>query len=116
MLLRLMYLMNGCLQCLHQSTLGRDLIGLRYCQSNGTEPVGYEHTLVVSVTVSARPNTNGIVSHMSVVLEEKSTRWRYILVAAIDVVITAEIWNIYVWKACHISFPPWVTLATHKAE
>jgi hypothetical protein len=54
---------------------------------------------MVSVTVSARQSRNGIVSHMSVVLEEKSTRERCIRVAAIDVMITADSWNICVWKS-----------------
>ena len=47
-------LMNRRLYCLRPNRLGKDLIGLRCCQSNGTEPAGYEHTSVVSATVSAK--------------------------------------------------------------
>ena len=67
-------LMSRRLYCLRPNWLGKNLIGLRCRQSNGTEPVGYEHTSVVSATVSANKNRNGIASHVSVVLEEKSTR------------------------------------------
>jgi len=69
-------LMYGRLKCLHQNGLGRDLIDLRCCESNGAEPVGNELTSMVSATVSAKKNRNGIVSHISVVFEEKSTRER----------------------------------------
>ena len=91
-------LMYGRLQCLYQNGLGGDLVDFRCCESNGTEPVSNDRTSMVSATVSARKNRNGIVSHMFVVLKEKSARQRWTRVAAIDVVITAESWNIYVWK------------------
>jgi ABC-type nickel/cobalt efflux system permease component RcnA len=38
---------------------------------------------------------NGTASYKSVTLEEKSARERYIRVAAIVIVITAGIWNIW---------------------
>jgi hypothetical protein len=50
------------------------------------EAVG--HTTESSTTVSVREEGKGTTSHMSVVPDAKSTRERYMRVAAIDIVIS----------------------------